>query len=475
MSSIKIITVAAVLTSFLVTGCNENSTTAPPPDTKNGFQTEAVAKIFAENCATSGCHISTSPAGSLSISNLSDLLRGSNNRSGANIPNYGGESIIPFRLEESLLYQILLRKVTPTSPHDLTSLTQAEIDTVKNWLMNGARDSHNNLPFQNPAYRVYVCNQNSDKISVIDGDLKVVSAIIDVDFIPTTDSPHMVKEAGDYLYATLIGSGKFLKIRKSDNTIVGEVNGITKAGMIQIHPNGLKAYVSRSSTSQPDFDQIVVVDIVNMQKIKDILLPAPGVPHGLAITPDGTKLYVGNLTLDRISIINAETDEYQDDIILMPQTEPMQAGVSPDGKYLYISSRGFAQLLVYDTETDTLITQVPVSGMPMHITFTSDGNKIYVGSMMMHNVNVIEKNGNTWTKTKEITHPGFSMLHGCDITADDRYVYVSSRNTNNLFQPYFVVENEGPPGTIGIIDTQTDQVVKLIEIEEFGAGLVVEK
>lgn len=169
-------------------------------------------------------------------------------------------------------------------------------------------------------------------------------------------------------------------------------------------------------------------------------------------------------------------EEYKDDLILTPETGPMQTAVSPVGrKYLYISSRGIAQLLVYDTETDTLITQVPVSGMPMLINFTSDGNKIYVGSMMTHSLNVIEKNGNTWTKTEEITHPGFSMLHGSDITTDDRYVYVSSRNTNSLFKPYFEVENEGPPGTIGIIDTQTDEVVKLIEIEEFGAGLVVEK
>jgi YVTN family beta-propeller protein len=475
MSSISKQLFIAATSLLLTLGCNDTSTNVPPLDNTNGFQTEAVAKIFADNCSTTGCHVGNSPAGGLAISNLSELLKGSTNRSGGAIANYGGESIIPYRLDESLLYQILLGKVTPKSPHDVVNLSQAKIDTIKNWLMNGAKDNNNIPPFQNPTYRIYVCNQNSDKISVIDGDSKVVSSIIDVDFIPTLDSPHMVKEDGDFLYATLIGSGKFLKIRKSDNQIVGEVNGITKAGMIQIHPNGIKAYISRSSTSQPNFDQIVVVDIVNMQKIKDILLPAPGVPHGLALTPDGKKLFVGNLTLDRISVIDAETDDYKDDIILSPQTEPMQTAVSPDGKYLYISSRGFAQLLVYDTETDTLVTRVPVSGMPMHIAITSDGNKIYVGSMMMHNVNVIEKNGDSWTKIKEITHPGFNMIHGCDISADDKYVFISSRNTNGTFKPYFAVENEGPPGTIGIIDVQTNEVVKLIEIEEFGAGLVAEK
>jgi hypothetical protein len=75
---------------------------------------------------------------------------------------------------------------------------------------------------------------------------------------------------------------------------------------------------------------------------------------------------------------------------------------------------------------------------------------------MMQNVNVIEKNGTTWTKTKEISQPGFSMLHGWDVAADDRYVFVSSRNPNDLLKPYFDIENEGPPGSIGMIDTQKD-------------------
>ncbi len=481
MRKVQTIIIAAISAFLLMIGCSEESPNVPPTDNTNGFQSEAVARVFSDNCATSGCHVGSSPAGGLSISNLSELLKGSTNRTGGIIPNYGGESIIPFRLDESILYQTLLGKVTPIAPHDLISLTQAEIDTIKNWLMNGARDNNNNLPFQNPSYRVYVCNQNSDKISVIDGDSKVVSAIIDVDQ-PSLQAanPHMVKVRDGFLYVSLIGAGKLLKINTMNYSVAGEVSSIGKAGMIQISSDGSKAYVSRSSTTTPNqYNSIVVVNISSMSLIKEISFPYPmgGVPHGLALTPDNTKLYVANLTLDRISIINGVSDEYGDyqDIVLDPGTQPMQATISPDGKYLYVSSRGFAQILVFDTESDSLVTQVPVSGMPMHIAITSDGNKIYVGSMMMHNVNVIEKNGNTWTKTKDITHPGFSMLHGCDISADDRYVYVSSRNTNDLFKPYFEVENEGPPGTIGIIDIQTDEVVKLIEIEEFGAGLVVEK
>lgn len=479
MRSAFVLNIVLGLSLLLAYSCNDETTvpiTGGIDDTNNGFQSKAVAEIFANNCATSGCHSGNNPSSGLPIDNYSDLLKGSSDRSGGTIPNYGGDVVIPSRLEESLLYQMLIKKVTPVAPHDRLTLTQDQINTIKDWIENGARDNNNNLPFRNPGYRVYVCDQNSDKISVIDGDSKVVSAIIDVNqpgLFPA--NPHMVKVRDGFLYATLIGAGKFIKINTSDYSQTGEVTGIIKAGMIIFHPNGTKAFVSRSSTSDPIFQSVYAIDITNMSIITEINFPLSGVPHGMALTPDGSKLYVANLTLGTIGIVNAINNEYEDEIILGPGTEPMQTMVSPDGNYLYVSTRGTSKLMVFDTNTDTLITEVSVDAMPMQIAVTSDGNKIYVGSMMMSTVNVIEKSGNSWSRVKQISHPGFRMLHGCDITSDDKYVYVSSRNTDGMFEPYFDVEGEGPPGTIGIIDTQTDEVVKLIEIEQFGSGLVVEK
>lgn len=481
MQSAFVLYIVLGLLLLLAYSCNDETTvpiTGGIDGTNNGFQSKAVAELFANNCATSGCHSGNNPSSGLSIDNYSDLLKGSSDRSGGTIPNYGGDVVIPSSLDESLLYQMLIKKVTPASPHDGLTLTQAQINTIKEWIENGARDNNNNLPFRNPGYRVYVCDQNSDKISVIDGDSKVVSAIIDVsqpNLLPA--HPHMAKIRDGFLYASLISAAKFIKINTTDYSPAGEVTGITKAGMIIIHPNGTKAFVSRSSTSDPIFQSIYAIDIANMTLIDEINLAAPGVPHGMALTPDGKKLYVANLSLSRISIVDGNTNEYgnYDDIILPVGTEPMQTMISPDGNYLYVSTRGTSKLMVFDTNTDTFITEVSVDAMPMQIAVTSAGNKIYVGSMMMNTVNVIQKSGNTWSRVKQISHPGFRMLHGCDISSDDKYVYVSSRNTDGMFEPYFDVDGEGPPGTVGIIDTQTDEVVKLIEIEQFGSGLVVEK
>ncbi len=474
----KYIAIVFILTFFaaIINSCKDNSVQSPNAvNNNNGFANKQVADIFATSCATSNCHSGTNAPGGLSIDNYSDLMKGSIKRDNQSGTNYGGEVVIPFNSDKSLLYQMLLGNVSPLPPHDAISLSDSEITAIKNWIDEGAKDNNGDVPFSNPSYMVYVCNQAGDAVSVIDGDAKVVSRIIDVDFNQSIDAPHMVKERDGYLYVTLIGDGKFLKYRTDTFEKVGEVGGIEKAGMIWISPDGNKAFVSRSSTSSPIYTSIFAVDINNMTIIKEIQMPVTGVPHGIALTPDGTKLYVANLTQHRISVIDAVNNEYDHDIVLPQDYEPMQANISPDAKYLYICERHYGKFLIIDTQTENIIQEVQLDPMPMHIAVTSDGNKIYIASMGASVVDIVTKNDTTWTKTGTISHPYFNMLHGCDLTADGKYLYVSSRNQDGMFKPTYVVGNDDKVGNVGIIDTQTNQVIKVIEVEDFGAGLVVEK
>lgn len=447
----------------------------------NGFERYEVAEVLINNCATAGCHIGAQPTGDIALDTYTSLIMGAvhsasvHNHSGM----FEGEVVIPFNAEKSLLYQMMMKNVTPISPHDGLSLSNTETEIIKNWINNGAKNYNGVVPSSNASYRVYVCNQSSDFISVIDGDKKIVSRLINVDFNQTIDAPHMVKDYEDYIYATIISAGKFLKIRKSDNQIVGEVSGLEKPGMIQINSTGTKAYVSRSSTAASIYNSIYVIDLNSMSVRKEISLPVTGVPHAIALNPSNTKLFVANLTKDRIHIVDAINDEFVDDIVLQQGTEPMESMISPDGNYLYVSGMGINKVIVLNAFADSVITEIETSQMPMHIAVSGSGQRIYV-STMMHSSNgssldVIEKNGNIWNRIAQITDHRFNMLHGCDITKDDKYVYVSSRNTDGMYQPKFKINNDGNTGTLGIIDTQTLQIVKVIDLEEFPSGLVVEK
>jgi YVTN family beta-propeller protein len=481
----KLVTVLILICTLILAfeGCEEN-----PKDSVryidsnfNGFEKYEVAEVLINNCASAGCHIGSIPAGDIALDSYYSLVKGAvHSNSNHNHTNtFEGEVVVPYKAEKSLLYQMMMKNVSPIIPHDGINLTNSEKEIIKNWINEGVKDFNGSVTSNNSSYRVYVCNQSSDIISVIDGDKKVVSRLIDVNFNSTIDAPHMVKEFGDYLYSTVISAGKFLKIRKSDNQIIGEVNGLEKPGMIQINSTGTKAYVSRSSTASSIYNTIYVIDLTTMSITKEISLPVTGVPHAIALNPSNTKLYVANLTKDRISIVDAVNDEFVDDIILPLGTEPMESMISPDGNYLYVSGMGVDKVIVVDAISDSIFTEINVSEMPMHIAVSSTGNRIYV-STMMHSatgssVDVIEKSGTSWNRIAQITDHRFNMLHGCDITKDDKYVYVSSRNIDGMYQPKFKINGEGNLGTLGIIDTETLTVLKVIDLEEFPSGLVVEK
>ncbi len=463
---------------FLVVGCKTSSDPNDPSSLpNNGFENSQVAKVFADNCAIEGCHAGSTPQNGLSLETHQGVISGSTARPNGGA-NYGGEVIIPFDSESSLLYKMASAAISPRMPFGRTPLTQGQLDIVKRWIDNGAQNYLGEVPSANPSYRVYVCNQGSDKISVIDGDNFIVSRIADVDQITGTDSPHMVKELGAFYYVTLISSGKFLKIRKSDNTIVGEVNNLVIPGMIQIHHSGTKAYVSRSSSGTGDFPGIYVIDIVNMTLLGQVVLNG-GVPHGIVLHPDPVKeiLYVANLTKNQIHIVNTVT-ELQDDLFqFTSDVQPMQLNISPDGDHLYISARAASKVIMWDTRVKQPIFEVNVNAMPMHIAVSSDDSKVYISSMGGNVVEVITRTSETsWQRTNQIGHPAFSMLHGCDITGNDRFLYVSSRNLDGSFVPaYLEAGSNAKIATVGIIDTRTETVIKVIEIEEYGAGLVVER
>ncbi|WP_337873289.1 hypothetical protein [Ignavibacterium sp.] len=481
--------ILALILSFLsiiaFTNCSEEKPTeiSPPIDeTNNGFESREVAEILVNTCATAGCHVGSSPAGNLATTDYNSLLKGAVNTSSGHQAEFEGEVLIPFNSEKSLLYQMIKGNVTPASPHQNLNLTDSQKEKIREWIDNGAKNFSGVIPFQNPSYRIFVCNQSSDVISVADGDNKVVSRIADVSVLSNNiDAPHMVKEFGEYYYVTLISAGRLLKIRKSDNQIIAFTSGLEKAGMVHLTSDGSYAFVSRSSTSASIYNSVYAVRLSDMSIEQEISLPVTGVPHAIALTPDDSLLFVANLTKDRISKVNAKTFEFIDDILLPAGTEPMESSCSPDGNFLYVSARGTNKVLVIDTRTDSILASIDVGTMPMHIAISPEGNRIYVAIMGNHSagehgsVDVIVKSGNNWNKFTTINDHRFSMPHGCDLSTDGKYLFISSRNTSGMYQPKFKVNGEGNNGNLAIIDTETLSVIKVLELEEYPSGLVVEK
>ncbi len=480
----------------LVSSCSDNTQTLGPviDATNNGFETYEVAKVFAEKCAIPECHSSDNPQHGLSFTNYYDMLNGSINRplddtSHHHTPKilhddesvYGGSPVVPYDTSSSLLYNLIAGHVEDADlqmPYLLDPLTTAEIELIKNWILNGAKDFQGNVPFTSSDY-IYACSQFGDKILAIDPTSNLLARTIDVNFSSVEiDQPHNVKKFGNYLYASIISAGKFLKIDIPTNTIVGTIDGLQQPGMIEISSDGKKAYVSKSATATGNNNEIYFINTESMTLEETFLLPETGLPHGMAISSDDNFLYVANMTKDKISIIDLTTNEFLDNINLSNifEHEPMHLYISPDDKYLYACCRMSSKLLIINTETKSVITTqtLDIQDHPMQAAISEDGLTIYVVSHHEPIVTTITKSSTseTWTKTLEYGNPAFQHLYGADLSADGKYLYMTCSNEENDFDPHYSIPGVERQSLLCVYDTELKEVVKIIDLGSYATGIV---
>jgi DNA-binding beta-propeller fold protein YncE len=356
-------------------------------------------------------------------------------------------------------------------------LSDTQIQIIKDWINNGAKDFNGNVPFAGTE-KAYVCSQGDDMIYEIDLDAKVVSGIIDVNLNTSgLDQPHNIQVRDNYLYVTLISSGYFLKIDRTTKQIISMTSGLQVPGMIQISPDGSTAYVSRSSSAASIYNSIYEINTATMQLTDEIILPVTGLPHAIALTSDGSLLYVANMSRDRISIVNTSTKEVQDEILLssgsLIEHEPMHIYLSPDNNYLYINCRTSSKMLIMDTGTKTVISQLDIKHHPMQMGISSDGNKLFVVSHHEPFITTIEKNGASWAISKEYESVAFHHLYGADLSSDGRYLFASCSNNDaeEYFIPRYVITGRDRTSLLCIYDTQTEELVKILDIGKNATGV----
>jgi YVTN family beta-propeller protein len=189
-----------------------------------------------------------------------------------------------------------------------------------------------------------------------------------------------------------------------------------------------------------------------------------------------TFLYVSDNVNNLIYGVNTSTDNTGEfaPILFSFNYRPTYLKLDPLGNYLYISAPGTNELVVVDLSSRRTVDSVPVGANPRQIAVKSDASKVYITTMDANGVDVINRVLNTWTWSRRISHPAFSMMDGITITKDDGLLYVTGRNSEGDFEVPYPVKSEKPPGIVGIINVATESVIKVIEVEESPGGIVTE-
>lgn len=474
--------------------CSENISDPPPviDDTFNGFETYKVAEIFAKNCSLSGCHAGNESVHNLSLESWSKLIQGSSGRhfgdsSGhhkqAHIfhdeGEYGGEAIIPFNAERSLIYRLISGDVDNSDfemPYRKAKLSEIDINTIKDWINNGAKSYTGEIPYSVSSSEIFVCNQAGDEVTVIDIQSKFVKRTIDVNLNPSLiDFPDHVTRRDGFIYVGLVSAGKILKIDINNFQVVGTTSGLQYPGMIVFSSDGKTLFASKSPLAPGALTGVYEIDVESMNLLNEIILPISGVPHGLAITLDD-KLLIADLKWDIIYIYDTILDDFDGDPIEMspgqsPTHEPIHAYTSPDGKYLYVSCMKSGYVIIYDVQSRVEAARIFMGDHPMQMAITPDGSKIYTAIFHEGKIKVIRKDGTNWSIENEITHHAFHDLWGIDLTTDGKYIVATSSNQMDGYKPRYQPKDKQRISNVAFIETATNEVVRILDVDQYASGI----
>jgi YVTN family beta-propeller protein len=114
-------------------------------------------------------------------------------------------------------------------------------------------------------------------------------------------------------------------------------------------------------------------------------------PIGVAVSPDGSKVYVTNRGTGTVSVIDTATNIV---IATIPVgLNPIGVAVKPNGSKVYVATDDFNTrpiVSVIDTATNIVIATIAVGLSPNGVAVKPDGSKVYVASFDANTVSVID-------------------------------------------------------------------------------------
>ncbi|MBX6320494.1 MAG: PQQ-dependent catabolism-associated beta-propeller protein [Rhodospirillaceae bacterium] len=231
------------------------------------------------------------------------------------------------------------------------------------------------------AETIYVTNEKSNDVSVIDGQSLTV-----VKTIPVGERPRGLVLSKD---------NKTLYICASDSE--------------EIQALDLDTYELTPVVSTPD-------------------------PERIDISPDGKLLFVSNEDDNLVSIIDIAARSVVDQIPV--GVEPEGMAVSPDGKYVVNTSETTNMAHVIDIASHEIVANVLVDSRPRVAMWTSDGAQVWVSSEVGGTVSVID--AGTFEVVKKIGFqiPGIDAQAlqpvGIAITRDRKEAFIALGPANHI-------------------------------------------
>ena len=274
------------------------------------------------------------------------------------------------------------------------------------------------------SYQIYVSDERSNDVTVIDGrDFSVVSTI------PVGKRPRGIHPSPD---------GKFVYVAMSGTPI---------AAPPQLDAHGNPIFKrgdddDNDSESDKSADGIGIIDVAQ-GKLKGKIF-AGSDPEEFALSKDGMQIYVSNEDTKSASVVNIAASKVEH--IIPVGQEPEGVATTPDGRQFYVTCESGGDVYAIDTSTYAIVGHFKVEPRPRTVAFLPSAGVAFVPSESAGLLNVIDSK--QFKSLNVITLPTGSRPMSVRLSPDGRWLYVSN----------------GRGGTVSVIDPHSYAIVGSIPV-----------
>ncbi|WP_319436181.1 beta-propeller fold lactonase family protein [Mycobacterium sp. RTGN5] len=294
--------------------------------------------------------------------------------------------------------------------------------------------------------KLYVTNLNDNTVSVIDTATNRVTATIPVGKAPegVAVSPNgtvYVTNISDGTVSVLGGGNAVTKTISVPGC--GGCTGGPGPNAVAFSSNGRYAYVAKVPPNNTRYGTVSVVDTLTSAVITGITVgPAGTYPQDVAYayTSSGERLYVANVgptgSYGTVSVIGITYNGSTTPTLTPAATInvgtkgnfPVALAVSPDGSHVYVVNNSDGTVSVINTATNSVTATIPVGSGPQQVAVSPDGTRVYVTNGASNTVSVINTSTNTVTNTIEVG----TLPDGIAVSPDGQHIYVANSGSNTV-------------------------------------------
>jgi len=314
------------------------------------------------------------------------------------------------------------------------------------------------------------------------------------------------------VYVTNEMSGDLTIIDATSQTVVGSAPLGKRPRGIRVSPDRRSLYVALSGSpmggpgvdrnSLPPADRaadgIGEVDVAT-GRVKRIIHGGVD-PEQLDVSADGARIYIANEDTAQMSVVDTASGAIVAAVKI--GEEPEGVSIRPDGKVVYVTCEGDGAVFAIDTGTNKVLNRIEVGRRPRAIGFLPDGSRAFVTLENDGVVAVVDAQAHKFIQTIALEGAGQGPKPrpmGIAVRPDGSMVYVTTGSFGSLFfldpaknaavgslivgaRPWGVAllpdgrtlyTANGPSNDVSIVDVSTRQIVKKIAVGERPWGVAI--